>query len=82
MSDKYNLEEELNQRELDQDREKETAMFKHLADIGVMDKLVFALDQYVLKFGRTSNVHDQCFDLKLQVLENKKHLQEWIDKIW
>jgi hypothetical protein len=81
MSDKYNLEEELNQRELDQDREKETAMFKHLADIGVMDKLVFALDQYVLKFGRTSNVHDQCFDLKLQVLENKKHLQEWIDKI-
>ena len=81
MSDKYNLEEELNQRELDQDREKETAMFKHLADIGVMDKLVFALDQYILKFGRTSNVHDQCFDLKLQVLENKKHLQEWVDKI-
>jgi len=82
MSDKYNLEEELNQRELDQDREKETAMFKHLADIGVMDKLVFALNEYIIKFGRTSNVHDQCFDLKLQVLENKKHLQEWIDKIW
>lgn len=82
MSDKYNLEEELNQRELDQDKEKETAMFKHLADIGVMDKLVFALNEYIIKFGRTSNVHDQCFDLKLQVLENKKHLQEWINKIW
>lgn len=81
MSDKYNLEEELNQRELDQDKEKETAIFKHLADIGVMDKLVFALNEYIIKFGRTSNVHDQCFDLKLQVLENKKHLQEWIDKI-
>jgi hypothetical protein len=81
MSDKYNLEEELNQRELDQDKEKETAMFKHLADIGVMDKLVFALNEYIIKFGRTSNVHDQCFDLKLQVLENKKHLQEWIEKI-
>jgi len=81
MSDKYNLEEELNQRELDQDKEKETAMFKHLADIGVMDKLVFALNEYIIKFGRTSNVHDQCFDLKLQVLENKKHLQEWINKI-
>ena len=81
MSDKYNLEEELNQRELDQDKEKETAMFKHLADIGVMDKLVFALNEYIIKFGRTSNVHYQCFDLKLQVLENKKHLQEWIDKI-
>lgn len=82
MSDKYNLEEELNQRELEQDKEKETAMFKHLADIGVMDKLVFALNEYIIKFGRTSNVHDQCFDLKLQVLENKKHLQEWIEKIW
>ena len=81
MSDKYNLEEELNQRELEQDKEKETAMFKHLADIGVMDKLVFALNEYIIKFGRTSNVHDQCFDLKLQVLENKKHLEEWIDKI-
>ena len=81
MSDKYNLEEELNQRELEQDTEKETAMFKHLADIGVMDKLVFALNEYIIKFGRTSNVHDQCFDLKLQVLENKKHLQEWIEKI-
>jgi len=81
MSDKYNLEEELNQRELDQDTEKETAIFKHLADIGVMDKLVFALNEYIIKFGRTSNVHDQCFDLKLQVLENKKHLQEWIEKI-
>ena len=81
MSDKYNLEEELNQRELEQDKEKETAMFKHLADIGVIDKLVYALNEYIIKFGRTSNVHDQCFDLKLQVLENKKHLQEWIDKI-
>jgi len=46
-----------------------------------MDKLVFALNEYIIKFGRTSNVHDQCFDLKAQVLENKKHLQEWVDKI-
>ena len=29
MSDKYNLEEELNQRELDQDTEKETATGKN-----------------------------------------------------
>lgn len=82
MSDKYNLEEELNQIEADQDNEKQSAITKHLNDICVMDKLVFALDQYILKFGRVSNVHDQCFDLKVQVLENKKHLQEWIDKIW
>lgn len=82
MSYKYNLGEELNQIEADQDNEKQSAITKHLNDICVMDKLVFALDQYILKFGRVSNVHDQCFDLKVQVLENKKHLQEWIDKIW
>jgi len=81
MSYKYNLGEELNQIEADQDNEKQSAITKHLNDICVMDKLVFALDQYILKFGRVSNVHDQCFDLKVQVLENKKHLQEWIDKI-
>ena len=82
MSDKYNLEDEFNQVEADQDTEKQSAISKHLKDMVVMGKLVFALDEYILKFGRISNVHDQCFDLKVQVLENKKHLQEWIDKIW
>lgn len=81
MSDKYNLEDEFNQVEADQDTEKQSAISKHLKDMVVMGKLVFALDEYILKFGRISNVHDQCFDLKVQVLENKKHLQEWIDKI-
>ena len=82
MSDKYNLEDEFNQvEEIETEELQQSAISKHLKDICVMDKLVFALDQYILKFGRTSNVHDQCFDLKLQVLENKKHLQEWIDKI-
>jgi hypothetical protein len=81
MLDKYNLEDESNQVEVDQDKEKQRAIYKHLSDIGVMDKLIFALDEYIIKFGRVSNVHDQCFDLKLQVLENKKHLQEWVDKI-
>ena len=81
MSDKYNLEDELSQVEADQDTEKQSAISKHLKDMVVMGKLVFALDEYILKFGRISNVHDQCFDLKVQVLENKKHLQEWVDKI-
>jgi len=82
MSDKYNLEDEFNQVEADQDTEKQSAISKHLKDMVVMGKLVFALDEYILKFGRISNVHDQCFDLKVQVLENKKHLQDWVDKIW
>ena len=81
MSDKYDLEEELNQREADEDYEKQSAITKHLNDISVMDKLVFALNEYIIKFGRTSNVHDECFDLKAQIIENKKHLQEWVDKI-
>ena len=81
MSDRYNLEDEFNQIEADQDTEKQSAISKHLKDMVVMGKLVYALDEYILKFGRVSNVHDQCFDLKVQVLENKKHLQEWIDKI-
>jgi len=81
MSDKYNLEDEFNQVEADQDTEKQSAISKHLKDMVVMGKLVYALDEYILKFGRVSNVHDQCFDLKVQVLENKKHLQEWVDKI-
>ena len=81
MSDKYNLEDEFNQVEADQDTDKQSAISKHLKDMVVMGKLVYALDEYILKFGRVSNVHDQCFDLKVQVLENKKHLQEWVDKI-
>ena len=81
MSDRYNLEDEFNQIEADQDTEKQSAISKHLKDMVVMGKLVYALDEYILKFGRVSNVHDQCFDLKVQVLENKKHLQEWVDKI-
>lgn len=82
MSDKYNLEEELSQIEADQDNEKQSAITKHLNDICVMDKLVYAIDEYIIKFGRTSNVHDQAFDLKQQILINKKHLKEWVDKIW
>jgi len=58
MSDKYNLSDELNQsRELDQDQEKETAIYKHLADIGVMDKLVFALNEYIIKFLKIKNTY-------------------------
>ena len=63
------------------DEAKQSAITKHLNDIYVMDKLVFALNEYIIKFGRTSNVHDECFDLKAQIIENKKHLQEWVDKI-
>ena len=63
------------------DEAKKSAITKHLNDICVMDKLVFALNEYIIKFGRTSNVHDECFDLKAQVIRNRDNLQEWVDKI-
>lgn len=84
MSDKLldNISEELNQlEELKLENVKQSAISKHLKDMLIMEKLVYSINEYLIAFGRTSNVHDQCVDLKLQILENKKHLQEWVDKI-
>jgi hypothetical protein len=52
-----------------------------MKDIKVMSKLVFALNEYIIKFGRTSNIHDECFDLKAQVIRNRDNLQDWVNKI-
>tara|TARA_Y100000114_G_scaffold129746_1_gene127281 strand:+ start:259 stop:489 length:231 start_codon:yes stop_codon:yes gene_type:complete len=60
---------------------KQQAIAKHNSDIEVMTKLINAIDEYLIRFGRTSNVHDECFDLKAQVLKNREHLQDWVDKI-
>ena len=46
-----------------------------------MDRLINAIDEYLIRFGRESNVYDLCFDLKKQIEENKKHTQEYMDKI-
>ena len=63
------------------DETKEQAIAKHNSDIEVMTKLINAIDEYLIRFGRTSNVHDECFDLKAQVLKNREHLQDWVNKI-
>ena len=63
------------------DQQKEQAIAKHMKDIKVMSKLVFALNEYIIKFGRTSNIHDECFDLKAQVIRNRDNLQDWVNKI-
>ena len=63
------------------DRQKEEAIAKHMSDIKVMSKLINAINEYVIRFGRTSNVHDQLMDLKTQVIKNRDHLQEWMNKI-
>tara|TARA_B100001093_G_scaffold461422_1_gene475852 strand:+ start:491 stop:724 length:234 start_codon:yes stop_codon:yes gene_type:complete len=77
MSDKLITDEDI----ADIDRVKEQAIAKHMSDIKVMSKLVLSLNEYIIRFGRTSNIHDQCFDLKAQVIKNRDHLQEWINQI-
>ena len=64
------------------DKQKEFALAKHSSEIRVMDRLINAIDEYLIRFCRESNVHDQCFELKKQIEENKKHTQEYMDKIW
>ena len=63
------------------DEVKVQAIAKHMSDIKVMEKCIFGLDQFIIRFGRESNAHDLAFDLKLQILQNKKHLEEWINTI-
>lgn len=63
------------------DEVKEQAIAKHMSDIKVMNNLIMAINENIIRFGRTSNVHDQLLDLKNQVQKNKDHLQDWINKI-
>ena len=63
------------------DEVKEQAIAKHNSDIDVMQRLIYALNEYIIRFGRTSNIHNECMDLKAQVTKNKEHLEDWVDKI-
>jgi len=81
MSDKIISEEELEEQSSKEEIAKENALRKHASDLEVYNKLVIALDEYIIRFGRTSNIHDQAFDLKLQVQRNRQALVDWICKI-
>ena len=63
------------------DEVKEQAIAKHNSDIDVMQRLIYALNEYIIRFGRTSNIHDECMHLKTQVTKNKEHLEDWVYKI-
>ena len=63
------------------DKQKERGLAKHSSEIRVMDNLLDALNEYMIKFGRPSNAYDLCFDLKKQIEENKKHTQNYMDVI-
>ena len=48
------------------DEVKEQAIAKHMSDIKVMNNLIMAINENIIRFGRTSNVHDQLLDLKIK----------------
>ena len=76
MSDKL-----VEQDDVSVDKVKEQAIAKHNSDLLVMNKLIFAINEYIIRFGRISNVHDECMILKAQVTSNKEKLEDWVDKI-
>ena len=63
------------------DEVKKQSRAKHYSDMKKMKNLINAIDVYLITFGRTSNIHDELFDIKLQVIKNCKNLQNWIDQI-
>ena len=81
MSDKILSEEELEIETYKSDYIKENIIAKHMSDIQVMSKLISSINDYLIVFGRTSNVHDQLIDLKAQVKKNRDHLNDWVNKI-
>ena len=81
MSDKILSEEEHEIEAYKSDYIKDQIIAKHCDDIVIMSKLVTAINEYLITFGRTSNVHDQLIDLKAQVLKNRDHLTEWVNNI-
>tara|TARA_A100001201_G_scaffold140838_1_gene134830 strand:- start:254 stop:484 length:231 start_codon:yes stop_codon:yes gene_type:complete len=71
----------IEENDISVDETKQQAIAKHYSDMKVMSNLIDAIDAYLIRFGRTSNVHDDCFDLKLQLIKNRNQLQDWVDKI-
>ena len=82
MTDKLFQNEHEIQEMIDADNKvKEDIIAKHNEDLKVMDSLIYSLNAYIIRFGRTSNIHDECMDLKSQVKRNRDHLKSWIDLI-
>lgn len=81
MSDKILSEEEHEIEAQKADYIKEHLMAKHKADLQCMADLIDSIDDYLIRFGRVSNVHDQMWDLKCQLMQNQKNLIDWLNKI-
>ena len=63
------------------DKQKERGLSKHSSDIRVMDNLMDALHEYVTRFGKESNVYEECVLLYAQINKNKKKTQNFMELI-
>ena len=61
------------------DKQKEQGLSIHSNEIKVMDNLLDALNEYITRFGKESNVYEDCVLLYAQINKNKKKTQEYMD---
>jgi hypothetical protein len=61
------------------DKQKEQGLSIHSNEIKVMDNLLDALNEYITRFGKESNVYAECVLLYAQINKNKKKTKEYMD---
>ena len=61
------------------DKQKEQGLSIHSNEIKVMDNLLDALNEYITRFGKESNVNADCVLLYAQINKNKKKTKEYMD---
>ena len=61
------------------DKQKEQGLSIHSNEIKVMDNLLDALNEYITRFGKESNVYEDCVLLYAQINKNKKKTKEYMD---
>jgi hypothetical protein len=61
------------------DKQKEQGLSIHSNEIKVMDNLLDALNEYITRFGKESNVYAECVLLYAQIKKNKKKTKEYMD---
>ncbi len=61
------------------DKQKEQGLSIHSNEIKVMDNLLDALNEYITRFGKESNVYADCVLLYAQINKNKKKTKEYMD---
>ena len=71
----------LNQREQQLESEKNTDIAKYNKELKIIIETIYHINKYIIFFGRESNVFAQLKDVKAELENNKKHLENWINMI-